>query len=83
MEMTKLVEQPTKLPTRKILAVIISGAVIGGLQAALRTFWPDHPFDALMEDLDIWIQAAVMIAAGYMTKEKEVVDVSTNTSVER
>lgn len=72
--MTSLVNQTSKLPTRKILAVIISGALIGGLQAALRVFWPDHPFDALMEDLDIWIQAVVMVAAGYMTKEKEVVD---------
>lgn len=73
--MTNLVNRPNAFPTRKILAVIISGAVLGGAQAALNLFWPDHPFGVLMEDLDVWIQAGVMVLAGYMTKERESSDV--------
>lgn len=73
--MTKLVERASALPTRKILAVIISGALIGALQSGLNIFWPDHPFGVFMEELDIWIQAGVMVLAGYMTREKESSDV--------
>jgi hypothetical protein len=69
--MTQLKNQPTKLPTRKILAVIVSGAILGGVQSALAIFWPDHPFMGLMEQADIWIQAGVMVLAGYLTREKE------------
>lgn len=72
--MTGLVNQPTKLPTRKIFAVIIAGAVVGGVQSALRMFWPDHPFEPIMADLDIWVQMAVMVFAGYFTKEKKNVE---------
>lgn len=68
--MTELVVQKTARPTRKILAVILSGAIMGALQAALGVFWPDHPFAPVFEDLDHWIQAGVMILAGYYTKEK-------------
>lgn len=62
--------QPTKLPTRKIAAVIISGAVLGGAQAALDMFWPDHPFAPLMEQADIWLQLGIMALAGYMVRDK-------------
>jgi len=67
--MTKLVVQKSVRPTRKIFAVIVAGAVIGGVQAGLSTFWPDHPFAPMMEELDSWIQFTVMAIAGYMTKE--------------
>ena len=73
--MSNLVNRKNALPTRKILAVILSGAVIGALQAGLHIFWPDHPFGPLMEELDVWIQAGVMVVAGYMTKERESSDV--------
>lgn len=69
--MTKLVNQPTKFPTRKLMAVIIAGMVIGGLQAGLGFIWPEESFTPLLEKLDIWVQAGVMMAAGYMTKERE------------
>jgi hypothetical protein len=69
--MTKLVEQPTKFPTRKILAVIASGAILGGINAGLTLLWPDHPFAVVLEEADTWIQLTVMALAGYMTKEKE------------
>lgn len=68
--MTKLVKQPTRFPVRKILAVIVAGAVVGGAQAGLNLVWPDHPFADLLEQVDIWVQYAVMALAGYMTKEK-------------
>lgn len=67
-----LVKQKTLRPTRKVFAVIVAGAVVGGTQAVIKTFWPDSlaSFENLAGDLDIWIQTLVMILAGYMTKEK-------------
>ena len=63
------VDQPTRKPTRKILAVIISGAIMGALQSGLAAYWPGHPLEPMLADLDIWIQTAVMVAAGYMVRE--------------
>lgn len=65
-----LVKQTTSLPTRKILAVIVSGMIVGGIQSALGIFWPEHPFAPFMEDFDIWVQGMIMVIAGYMTREK-------------
>lgn len=65
-----LKNQPSAWPTRKIAAVLISGAVLGAVQSGLGLFWPDHPFHGLMDQFDIWIQAAVMFGFGYMVKEK-------------
>jgi hypothetical protein len=65
-----LVNQASKYPTRKIMAVIISGMILGAAQSLLRLFWPEHPFAPYMDDIDIWLQGVVMIAAGYLTKEK-------------
>lgn len=66
-----LVKQPSKLPTRKIMAVILSGMILGAIQSLLKMFWPDHPFAPYMEDIDVWLQGLIMIMAGYMTKERE------------
>ena len=68
--MAELKSQPNSLPTRKILAVIIAGAVMGAVQSGLSLLWPDHPFAPLMEDFSVWIQWGVMAFAGYMTKER-------------
>jgi len=68
--MADLKTQPTKLPTRKILAVILSGAILGATQSALKIFWPDHPFAPFMQEIDVWLQGLVMVAAGYLTKDK-------------
>jgi len=65
-----LVNQKTKFPTRKLLAVIVSGAIIGGVQAGLQFVWPDHPFMVLLEQADIWIQAGVMALSGYLVRER-------------
>jgi len=69
--MTELKTQSSKLPTRKILAVIVAGMVVGGLQSGLNLLWPDHPFAPIMQDLDLWVQTGVMIVAGYMVKDKQ------------
>jgi hypothetical protein len=74
--MTEVEKQPTALPTRKILAVIVSGAVLGAVNSALDLFWPDHPLAVLMGDLDIWIQWGVMALAGYYTRERVDVKIS-------
>jgi hypothetical protein len=66
-----LVAQTSKFPTRKIMAVILSGMITGVIQSLLRYFWPDHPFSPYMEDVDIWLQGVIMVYAGYMTKEKD------------
>jgi hypothetical protein len=63
--------QPTRLPTRKITAVILSGAVMGALQSGLALVWPDHPFAPVMDQIDIWVQTAVMAAVGYMVRERD------------
>ena len=68
--MQSLINQPNRLPTRKIAAVIISGMVTGGIQAALGIFWPEHPLAPLLDQLDIWVQAGVMVAAGYFVRDR-------------
>lgn len=68
--MTKLTKQPTAFPTRKLMAVMIAGAIVGLIQSGLAFAWPDHPFAPLLAEADIWVQAAVMALAGYMTKER-------------
>lgn len=68
--MAELKNQPTKFPTRKIMAVIVSGAILGAAQSALGLYWPDHPFAPYLQDVDIWLQGVVMILAGYLTKEE-------------
>lgn len=65
------VEQASPAPVRKILAVIVSGMVIGAIQSGLNLVWPDHPFATMLEQADIWIQFAVMALAGYMTKAEK------------
>lgn len=68
--MTRLIDQPTKLPTRKLLAVVIAGAVTGIAQSLLATFLPDFAAGALVDQLGIWVQTGVMVAAGYLTRER-------------
>lgn len=73
-----LVNQPTYRPTRKIMAIIIAGAVAGAVNQALAIFWPDHPFAPIMDDFEIWVQMGIMVIAGYMTKEKDVTQPNQN-----
>lgn len=78
-----LVSQVSKIPTRKIMAVIISGMLVGGLQSGLQLFWPDHPFTPYMEHVDVWLQGVIMVLAGYMTREREYVVVEQTAVVQK
>ena len=70
--MTKLVNQPSAWPTRKLWAVIIAGMAVSGIRAALSVLWPDHPFEPFLVELGPWIQTGVMALAGYMTRNEAV-----------
>ena len=68
--MTKIkVNQPTAAPNRKIWAVIIAGIVTAAAQAILTEYAPDLPIADMIQQLDVWVQAAIMVIAGYMTRE--------------
>lgn len=65
-----LANQPSWHPTRKLVGMMVSGAIMGMAQTLLRHYWPDHPFAPFMQDIDLWLQGAVMIAVGYFTRNK-------------
>lgn len=71
-----LVKHDSTNPTRKLMAMIISGAILGAGQTALRIAWPDNPFAPFLADIDIWLQGAIMIMFGYFTRNRENVDVA-------
>ena len=75
-ELRPLVTQNSAGPTRKLMAMIISGAILGAGQTALRIIWPDNPFAPFLADVDIWLQGAIMIMFGYFTRNRESVDVA-------
>lgn len=68
--MTTLVDQPSWMPTRKLLAVIIAGAVTGAAQSLIAALFPDFASAEIVALLDGWVQAAVIAAAGYFTRER-------------
>lgn len=76
--MTDLVTQKSWVPTRKMLAVIITGAIMGALRAAAGIFFPDSALMVLLDELDAsiltWVDYALtavpMIIAGWLTKER-------------
>ncbi|MCB1343641.1 MAG: hypothetical protein KDK24_21745 [Pseudooceanicola sp.] len=68
--MTNLVNQPTSRPTRKMWAVIISGAVMGGIQAALAAVLPEADFQPLLQQLGPLVTALVVSLAGWLTRER-------------
>lgn len=76
-----LVKQPSSFPTRKVMAVVISGMIMGAAQSLLKLFWPDHPFSPYLADIDIWLQGIVMVAAGYFTRSEENVIVVAETNI--
>jgi hypothetical protein len=64
-----LINQPSALPTRKVAAGTLAGAVTAGLVAALRAYRPDlaEMVSPLIEQL---VPVAVAFVASYMTKER-------------
>ena len=67
------VNQPTAAPTRKMSAVLISGALFAVVEYLVAEVPALNAFEPILEDVGVWIQLAVMGAAGYFTKEKVVV----------
>ena len=65
-----LVNQPTKAPTRKMMAVMIAGIVTLVAQTALQTYFPDMKVAEFLKQLELIIQAIVMTGAGYVVKER-------------
>jgi hypothetical protein len=65
-----LIDQPSRMPTRKIAAAIIAGMVTGALQTAVPMLWPDFPIVAFLEQVDIWVQGAAMTAAAYIVRDR-------------
>jgi len=68
--MAELIKQPTLQPTRKLWAIIISGAIIGTIKTLLSIYWPDNPLDPYMQDFGFWVEGGLMVIAGYMTRNK-------------
>ena len=61
--------QPSKMPTRKMWAVIVTGAVVGAATEALNTFVPGTNWQPFVEANSQYITALLMALAGYITKD--------------
>jgi hypothetical protein len=70
--MTKkpLVDQPTLAPTRKLIAMIIAGAVMGVFQTLMVQFFPDADLSAVLPHIGVWVNGAAMIVVGYFTRNR-------------
>ena len=65
------VKQPSKKPTRKIVAVILASAITAAAQSAVDLFFPELESALLLEELRYWIQAGIIALAGYMTHDDD------------
>lgn len=68
--MTRLIKQPSKMPTRKLAAAIVAGMLFGAIQTLANIYAPDIAESVLMSNIEVWVQGAVMVAAGYFTRER-------------
>lgn len=66
-----LKNQPNKKPTRKVWAVIITGAILGGINAAIGIVVPDADYLPLLQEFSPYIIGIIMAISGYMTRDKE------------
>ena len=64
-----LIDQPSRWPTRKVWATIISGAITGAVISAIGVVWPDAPLDLLGGHIDQLVMGAVMAISAYMTRD--------------
>lgn len=69
----RLVNQPTLMPTRKLIAAMIAGAVAGIVTPFLTRLLPSADAARLIEGADMWIQYGAMVAAAYLTRNQAVV----------
>lgn len=68
--MAKLKTQPSALPTRKVLAVAIAGALTSVASMLADQFLPGMGIGMLVKQYEVEILALVMTAAGYLTKDR-------------
>lgn len=66
----ELKKQPTRQPTRKMLAVIIAGIFAAAVQTTLVRAFPGYAFAEVIDNIDYLAQGLVMAAAGYFTRER-------------
>jgi hypothetical protein len=66
--MTKI-NQPTANPTRKLWAVMISGALVGAVQAGLGFVMPESGVNQIIADFEPFVYGGVMVLAGYFTPD--------------
>ncbi|MFN7881707.1 MAG: hypothetical protein ACK5PF_01640 [bacterium] len=66
-----LKDQPSAAPTRKMWAVILSGALVNAAFGALDVMWPDHPLGPYKAEFIGWTVLGVSAIAGYMTRNRE------------
>ena len=64
-----LVTQPTKMPTRKVAAGGIAGALTAALMAGVNYKWPGYG-EAVGQVASPVIVAVVSFVASYMTRER-------------
>lgn len=66
-----LVDQDSKMPTRKLFAVGIAGAIVGVVYAILGSFWPTHPLAEYQGPAVLWLAMMIsQLAAGYQTRNR-------------
>ena len=66
--MTKI-NQPSAMPTRKLWAVIVAGAVMGGIQAGLTFVMPEAGITQLISDFEPVVYGGVMVISGWFASD--------------
>jgi hypothetical protein len=61
-----LVNQPSRMPTRKLSAAMISASLTGIIKAFVVSHWPDYADPMIWEPLPI----IVGLAVGYLVRER-------------
>lgn len=67
--MTKLVNQPTAKPTRKIWAGFIAAALVGACRGVTDLLWPELDLGAIYHEAELWLVAGIPVVVSYFTKE--------------
>lgn len=65
----RLITQATAMPTRKVAATGVAGAISAAVLGVLH-WWQPEIAALLGGQIEGWIVAAVAVAAGYWTREK-------------
>ncbi|TFL16447.1 hypothetical protein [Jannaschia formosa] len=68
--MKRLITQPTAAPTRKLWAVIATGAIMGGVTATVDAIPALAPAALYLDQAEVWVTAGLMALAGYMTRDR-------------